>query len=401
MNFDYSVVLEDDGNEYFDSWQDIYDESLSLPQNFLHILHNSIYLPHDHYKIITAYAFIPSVLARVVPYLFLYGVSGSGKSSIGKLIASLNGVELNSSGDTFASVRNSLDTRRKGYTLIPSDNPAFPDGYTKEIEINTCMVWDDIDAKVFTEKGDLYRLFKFGYDKSADKIEISSLDKGKNLVFHCFCPKTFSSIAPLHLNEQLLELRRRLLVIPTKKIEDIENDRSWQLDHHPLRNNNDLINTDLISWKDLDNEFKRYWDIERARDYLTVRKTLSRSLPRLTSTQKIVSLDLLTTGIVCGIWNSQDNAIDEITTYWRWLENEVQANQEPLSLLLKKLVETEADNALSNHENISISNAQIRAYCETWYHNSDLLEKPTTREIKRIMSELGYRLVIGGQWIKS
>lgn len=400
MNFDYSVVLKDESNNYFDSWKNIYDESLSLPHNFLSILHNTIYLPNNHYKIIATYAFIPSVLARVVPYLFLYGVSGSGKSSIGKLIASLHGISLNSSSDTFASIRNSLNERRTGYTIVPSDSPSFPDGCNKEVEINTCMVWDDIDAKVFTTQGDLYRLFKFGYDKSADKIEMSSIDKGKNETFHCFCPKTFSSIVPLHSDDRLLELRRRLLVIPTKKLEDLPQDRIFELDNHPLRNNRELINVDLINWEGFDNEFRSYWNLEKAREYLALRKILSRKLRTFTSNQKIVSLDLLVTGITANIWNSESEAITDIKSYWEWFDKEIQINQEPLTLMLKNLVETEELNALNNGTKINISNAQIRAYCEAWYHNSDLLQKPTAQEIKRIMTELGYRLAIKGQWVK-
>lgn len=218
--FDYGRVLND-SDSYSTHWTSIYDDRLSLPQNFLNIIEDSVYLPQDFYRIVCAYAFIPSVLAKTVPYLFLNGVSGSGKSTLGKLIAHLHGVKLNTSGDTFASIRNSLEERRHGYVRVPSDNPAFPNGFFKKVEVNTILIWDDIDPSVFSSSGDLYRLFKFGYDKSSDKIEISSLEHGKNLVFHCFCPKVFSSISPLHLDDRFLELRRRLLVIPCKKIEDL------------------------------------------------------------------------------------------------------------------------------------------------------------------------------------
>ena len=87
-----------------------------------------------------------------------------------------------------------------------------------ETEVNTIMVWDDVDPNVFIAKPDLYRLFKFGYDRSTDKIEVSSNDIGKNEVFHCFCPKVLSSIHPLHTDTRFKELHRRLLVIPTQKI---------------------------------------------------------------------------------------------------------------------------------------------------------------------------------------
>lgn len=401
MTIDYSTLLNKDSAEYFNTWHDIYDENLSLPDNFLNILKRSIYLPYDHYKLITAYAFIPSVLARVVPYLFLYGISGTGKSTIGKLIAHLHGIEINSSSDTFASIRNSLENRRKAWIQVPSDNPAFPDGYNKEVEVNTCMVWDDIDSKVFTVNRDIYRLFKFGYDKTSDKIEISSIETGKNLVFHCFCPKIFSSIFPLHLDDNLKELRRRLIVIPTKRIEDIDDERLNSLNVDRAFWANNLIDVSHYSWKGFSQLYREFWSLEMANLYLSSRKILEKQALPLTSQQRIISIDLLTTGVVIGIWNDENEGINDLLAYWQWFKDEIQISTEPLNLLLKRLIDTEVKNARLNGEESHISNVQIKAYCESWYNQGQLLEKPTAKTIRQIMSELGYRLIVGGRWIKA
>jgi hypothetical protein len=88
MAFDYSVLFEEESGNC-PTWRDLYNFNGTLPDNFLHLLKQVVVLPFDHYKIIAAYAFIPSALAKVVPYLFLFGRSGSGKSTIGKLIAKL------------------------------------------------------------------------------------------------------------------------------------------------------------------------------------------------------------------------------------------------------------------------------------------------------------------------
>jgi hypothetical protein len=84
------------------------------------------------FMLITAYLLLPSALCRITPYLFLCGVSGSAKSTIGKLAASLYGVPINSSGDTFAAIRNSLDERKFKHIEVPaSEGSIMPFNYVE------------------------------------------------------------------------------------------------------------------------------------------------------------------------------------------------------------------------------------------------------------------------------
>ena len=401
MSFDYSKLLNEDNSNYFTTWKDIYDDSRSLPNNFLSFLTRSVYLPLNHYKIIAAYAFIPSALARIVPYLFLWGVSGSGKSTVGKLIANLHGIDINSSSDTFAGIRNSLNDRRKRWIEIPSNNPDIPIGISKEIEVNTCMVWDDVDPSVFISKGDIYRLFKFGYDRSSDKIEVSSEVTGENHVFHCFCPKTFSSISPLHLNDQLKELRRRLIVIPTKRIEDLTEARKAELGIYGGIWEQNLLDVSSVKWKGFSGLFQKYWNLEMASLYLGTRNLLNDYVKGLNSQERAICMDLIATGVVCEIWSDEDEAIADIKEYWNWFRGEVKIGESPLLQLLGQLIKQEVKNALHGGVEVKISNQQIKAHCQIWYEQGQLLEKPNSKTINQTMNELGYRLIIGGIWIKS
>jgi polynucleotide 5'-kinase involved in rRNA processing len=100
MNFntnivDYSKLLKN--AVFLPGYQELFNPRLSLPENFYYLLKRVIILPHDWYDLITAYAFIPSALAKIVPYLFLYGGSGSGKTTLAKVISYLHGVTRNSS----------------------------------------------------------------------------------------------------------------------------------------------------------------------------------------------------------------------------------------------------------------------------------------------------------------
>lgn len=396
MPYDYSQIFkgEDSG---IDTWRDIYSESLSLPDNLLYILKRTIFLPHDFYRIIAAYFLLPSALCRVVPYLFLYGQSGSGKSTVAKIASYLHGVNINSSSDTFAGIRNSLNERRNANIEIPSDDPKFPSVW-KSVERNTSMVWDDIDSSVFANNPDLYRLFKFGYDRSTDKIIVSSKEVGENLEFRCFCPKVFSSISPLHLDDRFRELKRRLIVIPCKRIEELPESRQDELGITTDNWQSKLLDIGAYDWKGFNKVFDEFWDIEMASVFYTTRKALSTSVKGLSSQERAISLDLLTTGIACGIWDSDSEAVACLKAYWNWFKEETEKNA-GLGELLKQFIRQQERNATNGNKPLEIYTPQVRSQIDVWVAQGWLLEKPKPREIKDLMLDLGMRLQ-QGKWIK-
>lgn len=402
MSFDYSSLFHQESEDCL-TWKELYNFNGSLTDNFIHLLKQTVILPYDHYKLITAYAFIPSVLAKVVPYLFLFGRSGSGKSTVGKLISYLHGVTITSSSDTFAAIRNALEQRRKTTVMVQvhdkDGNICF---LPKNVLANTFMVWDDVDPKVFTAKGDIYRLFKFGYDKSCDTIQIASGEvSGTNNVFRCFCPKVFSSVTPLHLHEDFVELRRRLLIIPTKVLEDISDTRKLELGIIGDLWEQQIINLDDYQWTGFSELFNQFWDLERAKRYLDTRKHLSKCLRGISSRERAISLDLLATGISADIWLNQNEAIEEVKNYWQWLNGEIADGETPFKVLLSQLVQLEEENAKNGNLEPTVLNHKIRLNLDIWFQQGQLLEKPNASMIQSAMHELGYRLAIGGKWIKT
>ena len=397
MPYDYSSLTKSEDG-IANTWREVYNASQPLSWNLISILEQTILLPHDFYDIIAAYFLLPSALCRVVPYLFLHGQSGSGKSTVAKIASYLHNVTINSSSDTFAGIRNSLETRRRGYTeVVDPDDPTKT--WSKYVERNTCMVWDDINSQTFTSQPNLYNMLKFGTDKSTSKIILSSGDVGENLEFNCFCPKIFSSITPLHLDDRFRELKRRLIVIPCARVEELSDERKAQLDILDDSWQGRLLDLSAYDWKGFSDEFDVFWDLEMAEMFLTTRGILTKSVKGLTSQQRAISLDLLATGITSGIWEDETIAIERIKAYWEWFKQETEKSA-GLGSLLKDYINQEAKNAKNGGRPLQIHTHELRSRVDNWVTQGWLFEKPRASQIKEMMLDLGMRLQ-QGVWRKN
>jgi energy-coupling factor transporter ATP-binding protein EcfA2 len=399
MTFDYSSLFQvEDG--YSNTWREVYDDSSPLSWNLLNILKCTILLPHDFYDIIAAYFLLPSALCSTVPYLFLYGQSGSGKSTVAKIASYLHGCPINSSSDTFAGIRNDLHLRRQGWVELPYEREDGTEStYRKRVERNICMVWDDVDSSVFTSSPDLYRLFKFGTNRATDKIILSSQNIGENLEFHCFCPKIFSSISPLHLDDRFRELRRRLIVIPCQRIEELSDNRKIELNVTDDDWSTKLLDLDAWDWKGFNALFEEFWDIGSAAAFVETRRLLSQSTKGLDSQQRTISLDLLATGITTGVWHDESVAIARVKAYWNWFKQETEKNA-GLGSLLKEYISQEISNARNGNRELMIFTSSLRSQIDIWVTQGWLYEKPKPTQVKELMLDNGLRHY-QGRWIKA
>ncbi len=392
MPYDYSSLTKSqDGIS--NTWREIYQASQPLSWNLVSILEQTILLPHDFYDIIAAYFLLPSALCRLVPYLFLHGQSGSGKSTVAKIASYLHNITINSSSDTFAGIRNSLDKRRKGYAeVVDPDDPEKT--WNKYVERNTCMVWDDINAQTFISQPNLYNMLKFGTDKSTSKITLSSKEVGENLEFECFCPKIFSSITPLHLDDRFRELKRRLIVIPCSRVEELSDERKAELGIVDDSWQGKLLDLSAYDWKGFSKEFDEFWNIPMAEMFLATRSILAKSVKGLSSQQRAISLDLLTTGITSGIWEDENVAVERIKTYWKWFKQETEKNA-GLGGLLQDYIKQEETNARNGGRPLQIHTHELRNRVDNWVTQGWLFEKPKSAQIKEMMLDLGLRLQQG------
>ncbi|MGL6339266.1 MAG: hypothetical protein ACRC80_09010, partial [Waterburya sp.] len=135
-------------------------------------------------------------------------------------------------------------------------------------------------------------------------------------------------------------------------------------------------------------------------NYLKTKKRLMQTLRGIGSKERAISIDLLTTGIVTGIYQDESIAVADIKQYWQWINGEIEVGESPLKQLLTGIIELETTNAINGNIELFISTQTIKLHCDVWYQQGQLLDKPTSKTIQSTMNELGFRLAIGGRWIK-
>lgn len=230
---------------------DIWNSSNSFYSNTVDIISRTMY--HDEIfvlkHILGAYTCFHSIAAKFAPILFLSGSSGTGKSNITLLIASLRGVQKTILGgsSTFASVRNTLNRSRWKYY---STELAGGNDYSRSNEKLSMLFWADIKAANLQDPK-MYGLLRNGTSRFEDKLTIAGED-GKNLEFYVFCPKVISSIEDFYTQAKFSELKRRLMIVRTQKLK--ANSMSWI---------ESAINPNEYNFSNCENYFVDFWSNDR------------------------------------------------------------------------------------------------------------------------------------------
>lgn len=396
---DYSQFNEDSS----EPWQDIYDNDLNLAQNLINILNQSVLLPSSKIQtpIAIAYMLIPSAIAKIVPILFSHGQAGTGKSTVGYLAAKLHNAPINTSGDTFASIRNYLEAARWH----------FPE--QKRGEKNTILIWDDIDEAVFISKPDIYRLLKYGYDKSSDQILIAGKD-GENLVFRVFSPKITSSIQSLHNHPKYPELQRRVIVLKHKKLELFTKQEKEESEIACDFIAGDRLDLKAVDWTGFYHKFNDLWrDIDTCKLYAATRKKLTSrgkkpfQLNEFVTAEKFtISVDIICAGVTCGVWENLIDGVEAINKYWQWHKENIADEAGAMLKLVKQFIEQETNQARLTNEGlgfeacpIEINPDKLKKKLNYWQDTGQLDMTPRTDVIVNVMRQLGWRLE-PGKWVE-
>lgn len=278
-----SLAGSDDGDY-------IWDSNLSLAGNFTQLISSCIevYEPNKQLPLMAAFALLPSTLIQVSPIVVCHGQPGSGKSILGSLIAKLHGVNVLSANSTYAAIRNSLNQSRWA-----DDDFRF--------ELNTCLVFDDCKEGSFND--DLFTLFRCGYSRDTERIQISSQTPGVNITFYSFSPKVFSTTSLFPFKPAFEELMRRSFVFTFKR-SSIEREylEPSDVDFTPYRA------AFKQRWENLDNSSEMM-------DFLKFIRSLRRP-KSIDSNKWLISKPMIASLVFNEIVANKVEAIELIQTYW-------------------------------------------------------------------------------------
>lgn len=386
MPIDYSQFTY-----YSPDWRDLYDFNKSYPENILNLTKRILVIDDIYYPILVSYLICNSAIAKVLPILFMYGIRGTGKSLLGYWASVIHNVPIYSGADTFASLRNNLENQR--YTMVDTkqkDKDNFP--IFKQVEKHCLLVFDDVDEKVFNEQPNLYRMFKCGYDKVSSTISIADL-AGRNQTFKTFSAKIISSIQPLHISDRLNELQRRMIVCNTKRIESFANGN---------KNASDLLEIKDYQWKGFEGLYDIFWSNHSlAREYLEVRSRLTKHKLPFDSNKRIISLDLMTTGIVSGLFSSINEAVEYWSRYFEHLSLK-SLGQNSLKDLLVEFIDQQLHSAIATNQALgyeavseAIDAQTVKTQVAQWREKGWLDQQVTPNLISSSMRDLGYKLYLG------
>ena len=296
-------------NEAHDELSDLYDSNLSIGANLLLLLSESIRFTNRRLfePIAATYLMLPSALCDTLPYLACIGEAGSGKSTIGFIASGLWGTQPLQGNSTFASLRNWVSKH------------SFYDHGNNQLA-NCMLVWDDITG-YFLKDIKMYSFLKSGYSLKSSICTIA-LEKGEILQFHTFCPKVLSSIDKFYLRSEFTEITRRLIIVPTQKLDKMtESSLSQYSDMDDTSGLLNLKSCDLTQYRN--GLFQSWQDLTKVKAFnqlskdLTGRKKPIKTSRKITSAEYELMPNLIACGYVQGIWEMQDgyNLLEEYFIY--------------------------------------------------------------------------------------
>jgi len=386
------------------SWKDFWDNKNSLFENVENIISQAIFLPNKSLtKLATLYCLLPTKWSKVVPILLSYGMRGSGKSTIAILANSLHGYSQPfAPTDTFASLRNSLNSRRW----------IDPDSQTWERE-GCLMAWDNIYIDTLLGDQKVYQMILGGYNRMTSKIQIANND-GTNLSFDVYCPKIISSVDPIHLHPSMSELQRRLIVIPHKPFDKFT--KLEKLQYEGLDIISDKIDIDSVSWLGMSDQFYKFWDDSTGIIYAKKRSSLTKKgnqktkLPKhFTGERWTISVDLITTGLITGCFKSDKEAIDYFSEYWELADKSIFGDASPLLDHLRQFIKDEAEFKIKENVTleamgmetlpVKIEPSKLKARVKQLTDEGALETNPKQELVLQAMLQLGWKLSEKG-WVQ-
>lgn len=320
---------------------DPYHESLEVKNNCHPIeliesaIEKCLILPAKKIQapIITTLLITQSKYSSILPLVICYGPSGSGKSNIGKLAHGLWKLDdrwLLAGKTTPTSIRNLLMEQKYGENWQLEE-------WSNMDEENSLLIWDDINPLILQDAL-LQSILKSGYSRKSANIAIA-MQGGQNLYFNCFSQKITSTIHPIWTIDNLIELKRRSLILPHEYVDALSSEdksHNRDLDH--------LIDLDYISFKG----YSGITQLRLAEDEWYKLQQLRRSLRgklRFAGFPldygKLV-FDLICSSVIHGVFHTLDESINAFELFYG-LQKDVLAEKSEFQLWLDRYLRNEIE----------------------------------------------------------
>lgn len=360
-----------------DSWESLIPAGIDDPVEKISYLFDKItrFKTESLRLYALSYICLPSAIATAIPVCFIYGKSGAGKSQPCKFAAKVWNNNLLTNNSTYTSLRNQIQKDR------------YFDPTQSHGERNYILAWDDIQPERMHGEGGAYSLLKAGYSRSSSIITIAGKD-GENLCFDVFGAKIFSSIHPYFSLPKLSELKRRLLIIPMEKSSE------------------PVCDFDEIDWRGAWKLLTGIWsDRAYLSRYAPIKKSLRTHLKNnstLSIDRQNLFLDLMTTGIVLGLFVDHDDAVSRIEELETMTDNLINHEQDGLLSIIRLFIEDTENQAKKTSSRVFIRPESLKLHIMSKAKNGELDYIPRRGEIPDAMRSIGYRLDNNlGCWIKT
>lgn len=361
--FDFKAIRDSDLIPWTElvSWKG----QLSL-DNCVDLLRQTVTLPFPEIQqpILMSAILTPSALSNMLPIVFSWGGSGSGKSQISNLVSKVWGGDPIAGASTYAAIRREIHSLSR-----VTHN-------SKEYELNHALCWDDLSFDIIRQPN-IASMFKSGTNRQTSKIKIAkSQSEHETTTFDCFGSRYISSVHPFFAEPSLIEFNRRMLIIECRK----------------SPNAIQALRFDEIDWNGLSTSVNSFWE-SHCSEFSKTRKRInahSKKYSPVSPERTALCTDLLTAGLTWGVWDSIDKAFDSLAKFYAQNEDLIERHQNPVKALLKKYTENP-----SNGEKRTIIAANLVKDAIESAIKFGALERNLKRgELTLIMRELGWELSV-------
>jgi hypothetical protein len=311
--FDYdSIRISNDTNwKEIVNWQG--EVNIDLYRT---LLESCVRLPYPDFQsdILLAAILTPSALAKMLPIVFSFGVSGSGKSQISNLVSKIWGGGSPLVGTTsFATLRRKIGSVS---TIVHN---------SKTIGLNNAICWDDLSPELLRNEH-IYSLLKSACNRATSIYRMPKNQTDTEMIeIQCFGQRYVSSIYPFFSDSEFIEMNRRMLIIECKKSPEAV----------------ECIDFESVNWDGLNAVTNKYWEGDKALKYVENRKQVvgyAKTFKGLAPERSALCTDLLTTGLTMGVWAHVSIAFGTLKTFYRSNDDLVAAQSSPLRSVLSKVV---------------------------------------------------------------